>query len=93
MSCPPTSMTRRSKQACRPARTPLTISVSAAVLALAVEPQVMPQYGAAWAEPGRTRAASAVVRVRMESRTGIRFMAGLLGCAKGENPPTRGPIP
>ena len=33
--------------------------------AFAVEPQVMPQYGAAWAEPGRTRAASAVVRVRM----------------------------
>jgi hypothetical protein len=75
-------MTRRSKQACRPARTPISLSLSAAVAAFAVDPQVMPQYEAAWAGAVMTRAVSAVVRVRTNSRTGVRFMAGLLGCAK-----------
>src|SRR5688500_13079961 len=82
MSSPPTSMTNRSKQACRPERTPLSISVSPAEAVFAREPQVMPQNEAAWAGTVRTRAVSAVVRVRMNSRTGVRFMAGLLGCAK-----------
>src|SRR4051812_44633869 len=75
-------MTRRSKHACLPERTPLSDTVSPAECALAAEPQVMPQYGAAWAGPIRTRAMSAVVRVRMNNRTGVRCMAGLLGCAK-----------
>src|SRR5687767_5001696 len=78
MSWPPRSTTRRSKHSCRPARTLLTISVSAAEAAFGSEPQVIPQYGAACAGVVRTTAPSAAATVRTRSRMGVDFMASLL---------------